>query len=162
MDELKHLVKIHTLSLPLLDVRRDNKHSSVFSSVYITLVDEPEGSVVYKRSQCKTSMIIFERWILGLLLCPFLSWDAQWWTRVYRSGIRSINIIYCSGKANSNADALSHNPVGRAPKEGVGGSELKVATIVSDSGEATCNNYPGEGLSRGIAVTPLTQPSQTY
>ena len=79
---------------------------------------------------------------------------ARWWTRVYGSGIRSINIIYRSGKANSNADALSRNPVGEAPKEGVGESEVQVATITSESGEATCNNSPGEGLSGQTAVIP--------
>ena len=79
---------------------------------------------------------------------------ARWWTRVYGSGIRSINIIYRSGKANSNADALSRNPVGEAPKEGVGESEVQVATITSESGGATCNNSPGEGMSGQTAVIP--------
>ena len=46
----------------------------------------------------------------------------RWWTRVYSSGIKSVNIVYRPGKANSNANAVSHNPVEIAPDEGIGES----------------------------------------
>jgi len=35
---------------------------------------------------------------------------ARWWTKVYGSGMKSIQIVYRTGKENSNADALSRNP----------------------------------------------------
>lgn len=57
---------------------------------------------------------------------------ARWWTRVYGSGIRNITIVYRPGKANSNADALSRNPVQDAPDIGVGEEEIQVADISSD------------------------------
>ena len=37
---------------------------------------------------------------------------ARWWSRVYGSGVRSIQIVYKPGKENLNADALSRNPQG--------------------------------------------------
>jgi hypothetical protein len=49
---------------------------------------------------------------------------ARWWTRVYGSSIKSVTIVYCQGKVNANADALSCNPVGAAPSEGVGEAEV--------------------------------------
>ena len=36
---------------------------------------------------------------------------ARWWTKVYANGLRSIDIVYRSGKENNNADALSRAPV---------------------------------------------------
>lgn len=35
---------------------------------------------------------------------------ARWWSRVFGSGIKSLNIIYRTGKENCNASALSRNP----------------------------------------------------
>jgi hypothetical protein len=35
---------------------------------------------------------------------------AQWWTKVYGSGIGKVTITYRSGKSNVNADALSRSP----------------------------------------------------
>ena len=37
---------------------------------------------------------------------------ARWWSKVYESGAKHVHIISKSGKSNSNADALSHSPVG--------------------------------------------------
>ena len=36
---------------------------------------------------------------------------ARWWTKVYGNGLRAIDIVYRSGKENSNADALSRTPL---------------------------------------------------
>ena len=56
---------------------------------------------------------------------------ARWWTKVYGSGVGEVKIVYRSGKSNTNADALSRNPQGPAPKTGIGESELQVATVAS-------------------------------
>ena len=34
---------------------------------------------------------------------------ARWWTKVYGSGVKQLEIRYCPGKENANADALSRN-----------------------------------------------------
>ena len=53
---------------------------------------------------------------------------ARWWTKVYGSGIKSIQIVYRCGRDNQNADALSHNPQETAPREPQV-EEVQVATI---------------------------------
>jgi len=35
---------------------------------------------------------------------------ARWWTKVYGSGVRDVQIIYHPVKENRNADALSYQP----------------------------------------------------
>ncbi|KAL5475685.1 hypothetical protein EMCRGX_G025531 [Ephydatia muelleri] len=54
---------------------------------------------------------------------------ARWWSKVYESGVKSISIIYKSGKSNTNADALSRNPVGPATQQV---EEVQVAAIQTD------------------------------
>ena len=41
---------------------------------------------------------------------------ARWWTKVYASGVKNIQIVYRSGLEILNADALSRNPQGAAPE----------------------------------------------
>ena len=57
---------------------------------------------------------------------------ARWWSKVYGAGIGKINIIHCSGKTNTNADALSRNPQVPALQEGIGENEIQVAAVNSE------------------------------
>ena len=42
---------------------------------------------------------------------------ARWWSKVFGSGVRNINIVYRAGKENGNADALSRCPLGKQPAD---------------------------------------------
>ena len=54
---------------------------------------------------------------------------ARWWSKVYESGVKTIKIVYKSGKSNTNADALSRAPVGLA--QHTVDDEIQVAAIQS-------------------------------
>ena len=53
---------------------------------------------------------------------------ARWWSKVYASGVRSVQIVYRPGKENSSADALSRNPQGEPPSSPPDG-DVQVATV---------------------------------
>ena len=44
---------------------------------------------------------------------------ARWWSRVFNSGIKEIEIVYRPGKENACADAPSRYPHAPAPAEGI-------------------------------------------
>ena len=58
---------------------------------------------------------------------------ARWWTKVYGSGVNQVHIVHRSGKANTNADALSRNPLPQGPDalETICEGEIQVAAIRS-------------------------------
>ena len=56
---------------------------------------------------------------------------ARWWSKVYGSGIKQINIIHRAGKKNLHADCLSRQPVIPAPPEEDADTEFQVAQISS-------------------------------
>ena len=58
---------------------------------------------------------------------------AQWWTKVYGSGVKNVQIIYRAGKENLNADTLSRQPYSPAPKEGVAEGEIQVCAVSSET-----------------------------
>ena len=53
---------------------------------------------------------------------------ARWWSKVYASGVRSVQIVYRPGKENSSADALSRNPQSEPPSSPPDG-DVQVATV---------------------------------
>ena len=60
---------------------------------------------------------------------------ARWWSKVYGSGIRQINIVHRTEKENQYADALSRQPVLSAPPDDDDTSkEVQIAHISSDGG----------------------------
>ena len=56
---------------------------------------------------------------------------ARWWSRVYGSGVKSVQIIYRAGKDNANADALSRNPQLTALAEDMADTDVQVAAITT-------------------------------
>ena len=57
---------------------------------------------------------------------------ARWWSKVYGSGIKQVNIIHCSGKKNRHADCLSRQPVMPAPPNDAN-TEVQIAKISSEA-----------------------------
>ena len=60
----------------------------------------------------------------------------KWWTEIYGSGIKSIEVRHRTGKQNTNADALSRNPHLPPPREDLATVETQVA-VVSSPDEST-------------------------
>ena len=60
---------------------------------------------------------------------------ARWWTKVYGSGVKNIQIVYRSGRENSNADTLSCSPQAAAPVVPPV-EEVQIATVHVNSGTA--------------------------
>ena len=54
---------------------------------------------------------------------------ARWWSKVYGSGIRKVEIVYWLGKENADADALSHQPHLEGPQPRVAETESQVSTV---------------------------------
>ena len=63
---------------------------------------------------------------------------ARWWSKVYGSGIKQINIIHHAGKKNLHADCLSRQPVIPAPPDEDANIEVQIAQISSNPN--TVNN----------------------
>ena len=74
---------------------------------------------------------------------------ARWWSKVYGSGIREIDIVYRAGKHNSHADALSRQPILLSPSEESCTGEVQVAQITSEDSDPTISTL----LKQGPAVT---------
>ena len=62
---------------------------------------------------------------------------ARWWTRVYGRGIKSLTIVYRAGRENASADALSRNPLGSPPAQGIGQGETQVSAVTASDNQET-------------------------
>ena len=68
--------------------------------------------------------------VKAVLEAPNLSnKHARWWTKVYRQGIKKVEIRYRPGKSNANADALSRSPQGPTPTEEERYDDVQVAAL---------------------------------
>ena len=54
---------------------------------------------------------------------------ACWWSKVYGSGLKSVQIIYLAGRDKKNADALSRNPQLPATTEDMADTDVQVAVV---------------------------------
>lgn len=54
---------------------------------------------------------------------------ARWWSKLYGSGIKQIDIVHCSGKKNTHVDSLSRQPVMPAPPLEDINAEVQIAMI---------------------------------
>ena len=52
---------------------------------------------------------------------------SKWWSKVYGSSIRLINIVYIAGKGTQYADALLKQPVLSAPPDNGASKEVQTA-----------------------------------
>ena len=78
----------------------------------------------------------------------------RWWIKVHGSGVKSVNIIYRAGKDNVIADALSCNPQGPAPGEGLAETEIQVANVGSTPEERDSD------ISTLLQLEPEASPIQ--
>ena len=57
---------------------------------------------------------------------------SRWWSKVYGSGIRHIEILHTPGKKNQPADALSRQPALPAPVDDGTSEDVQIAHISSN------------------------------
>jgi len=58
------------------------------------------------------------------------SQHAHWWTKVYGSGVKDVQIVHCAGRENSHADTLSRQPHLPPPEEGISEGDVQVCAII--------------------------------
>ena len=50
--------------------------------------------------------------VKAVLEIPPSGKHARWWSKVFGTGVKKLEIVYRAGRENGNADALSRAPVG--------------------------------------------------
>ena len=89
---------------------------------------------------------------------------ARWWSRVYGSGVKSVQIIYRAGKDNANADALSRNPQLPAPAEDMADTDVQVAAITTTNAPelditSLLEMEPGQSVPDGLGPEQRKDPA---
>ena len=96
--------------------------------------------------------------VKAILENPHLSGKhAQWWTKVYGSGVQDVKVVHQAGKHNSNADALSRQPVSDPTSEEVG--QVSVVTTQQEA-QSKSQDTRLESLSQ-LLQTPSSLIIQT-
>ena len=83
---------------------------------------------------------------------------ARWWTKVYGSGVKNVDIVYRAGRDNLHADALSRQPYLPAPQEGVVQGDLQVCAINSTQSEESSMIGPLLEANPGEVNDPDNNP----
>lgn len=78
---------------------------------------------------------------------------ARWWSKVFASGVKKLEIVYRAGKENANADALSRAPCGGTPLEAIV-TDVQVAAIHSVDTNA--------GVSDLLRLEPTAVPNDSF
>ena len=74
----------------------------------------------------------------------------HWWSKVYGSGIREIDIVYRAGKHNTHADALSRQPILLPPPEESYDGEVQVDQITSEDKDITISILLEQGQTQTV------------
>ena len=82
---------------------------------------------------------------------------ARWWSEVYGSGIRHLEIFYRPWKKNQPADALSRQPTLPAPVDDGRSKEAQIATNISTLLQEDPNNVSSSDES--ICEQQLKDPA---
>ena len=78
---------------------------------------------------------------------------ARWWTKVFGSGVTQVNIVYRSGKENSNADALSRNPQPLVSGTDEATTDVQVASVTTTPSTVDPNHTVQQLLHFDPALT---------
>ena len=82
----------------------------------------------------KVTIITDHAAVKAILGAPSLSGKhARWWSKIYGSGIKQVEIVHRSGKKNQHTDCLSRQPVWSAPNKDTANGEVQVAMISTNA-----------------------------
>ena len=72
--------------------------------------------------------------VRAVLVAPNLTGQhSRWWSKVYGSGIKLIDIVHRAGKENQHADALLRQPVLPVPPDDGTSKEVQITLVSSEA-----------------------------
>jgi len=78
---------------------------------------------------------------------------ARWWTCIYGTSVKDVHIMYCPGRLNAAADALSRSPCTDAPRVGEGEHETQVCAVKSQPADERKDKSAGDTV-QGLLKQP--------